>query len=148
MYAETESLNSVGFRHVVEDALAVLKGQALSQDRKHYVLSDLSKIISDAKVCSDSARVNTWYSAKSNRDAYELFSLLRHDIGLEGQPWQEWLDSASVVLNKLAFDEQDLDISQRNNASQLLEELLACLSSVPRRVSFSPLASDAVERWA
>ena len=130
MHAESDSLRSLGFRHVVEDAVAVLRGQTLPADRRTYVLHDLSKIVSDAKAFSGASPAN--FASSANRQAYAFYTLLSVDHKIDGRPWQHFLGASAIVLKKLARGQAGIDEHQRKETILFLEDLLACLSTGPR----------------
>lgn len=132
MYRETNSLTSVGFRHVLEDGLAILAGQQLNQDRKAFVLQDLAQVLTEAKQCSDVARGQGWFLANANQEAFELFSILERSLAREGKQWHALLDAAASVLQALAGGAAGLSDAQRQEATQFLKTILSCVTNLPK----------------
>jgi hypothetical protein len=142
MHTHAESLRSVGFLHVVEDALALLNGKKLSEERRTYVLKDLTKIISDAKDFSSVGQGNMRFVTSVNRQAYDFFSLLNEEHEINGKPWPQLLTSAAGALRQLAKDAGTVNKAQREAAKLLLGEILATLSSGPREPLFRHVSAQ------
>jgi len=128
----TDSLGSVGFRHVLEDGLAILGGKTLERDRQEFVLRDLAGVISEAKRCSDLVQGQSWFLANANQEAFELFALIERLTSGEDRPWTNLLDSAATTLQALAAGKPPLTAKQVQETTQFLQTVLSCVSNMPR----------------
>lgn len=124
---EADSLSSVGFRHVVEDGLAILAGQLIQEKRRDFVLHDLATVINEANNFSKPAGGNAWFSSIRNHEALELYTLLDRRLRDSNKTWQEALETSARVLQQLAGGDSKLDEIQKQATTWFLNELLACV---------------------
>jgi hypothetical protein len=142
MAGDLASMAGVGFRHVVEEGLSLLKGEQLPAERRDYVLARLSTLLHEAVMGSQIVDREALFIGSQERDAYESFSLLerhlRHHRG-----WREMLQRTEDALNALKRS-GDAPVQVRSTAVELLEELRGSLRregiggirSLPEEIEF------------
>ncbi len=124
MTSELGTVASVGFRHVVEDGLSLLRDQRLSKARREYVLEELMKLLTDAARGQEIMAEQTLFVGAKDRDAYDSYSLLARY--LRDETWKDRLDASREALRRLAAGSAAPN-SERSAAIGLLKELLASL---------------------
>ena len=125
--------NSLGFRHVIEDGLAILSGAEIQPDRRAYVLRDLAQLLVEAKRGSDLVQQSAFFVASADHSAFESYSLLDHYLGRthDENQWTEMLRAAEVTLEELRKEAPKLNEADKSTAENLLGELLARLMQEP-----------------
>jgi hypothetical protein len=129
MAHDPNPLASVGFRHVIEDGLAILKGQQLQDDRKRFVLTDLARIADDA--AASAVRHEALMFSERRAESTQIFLLLKKRIPA-GDSWQNWLKKAASAFTKLAHNHGNALPEEREAAQRFLSELSGCLAGLPR----------------
>lgn len=125
--------NGLGFRHLIEDGLAILRGETIRPDRRAYVLGDLSDLVLQAKRGSDIIRSSSLFVSPADRSAYESFSLLdRYLNEAENERWNDVLERTQEALNELRKQNPRLGDDQRNAAMCLFERILSGLNREPK----------------
>jgi len=124
MARELATVGSVGFRHVVEDGLTLLKERRLPPARREYVLDELVRLLSDAARGKEIMAEQTLFVGARDRNAYESYSLL--DRYLRDESWKSRLEASQGALRRLA-EGASASGEERSAAMDLLEELLASL---------------------
>jgi hypothetical protein len=79
--AQPNWTSGLGFRHLMEDGIAILQNQPVGPDRRKYVLDDLSELIGRANRGSDLFRNHALFVASGDRGAVESFSLFDRFLG-------------------------------------------------------------------
>ena len=128
---DLSALGSVGFRHVLEDGLAILQGRQLSEERTLFVLRDLARIASDTRDASAFFRPQGQLFSASSQEAHQLLSLLAKRSAPQGIAWRDWLETSASVFQRLV-DAHPVTNEQKKAATQFLEELLGCVRALPR----------------
>ncbi len=124
--------SSLGFRHVIEDALAILAGQTINPDRRAYVLRDFSNLLIEAKRGSDLVQQDTLFVTSADRSAYESYSFFDRYLGQKHDDhWTEKLKIAEAVFEELGKDVPILEERDRLAATSLLFEVLTVLRNEP-----------------
>ena len=132
MPAQLSWTNGVGFRHLIEDGLAILQGRPIIPDRRKYVLDDLSELVLRAKIGSDLVRNNALFVASADRSAVELFSVIDRFLDeAESDHWKGVLDRAEEALKQLRTGGVPQDQS-RKAAIILLQRILSGLTREPK----------------
>ena len=127
MHEDLSELASVGFRHVVEDGLAILSGQAIPAARQQFVLEDLARIAEQAGEVSATPPASMFRS--SDREAHLLFSLLIHRSTPPNVSWDEWLGRAARAFRGL-MDGLAVTQEERDAARSFLQEVLGCIRAL------------------
>jgi hypothetical protein len=124
MAGELGTVASVGFRHVVEDGLSLLKDRRLPAGRREYVLDQLSKLLNDAARGQQIVANQALFVGSRDRDAYESYSLL--DRHLRNEEWEGRLKASQEALRRL-LEGSAAPREARSAAIDLLKELLTSL---------------------
>jgi ribosomal protein L29 len=125
MFTEQNATTSVGFRHVVEDGLALLRDENLAQDRRKYVLDDLVALLAEAHRGDEIIRQETLFAGSEIKRAMESFSLLnrylrtRYDEELASK-----LQESKEALENLRSNTR-VSKAARSTAIEVLEALLS-----------------------
>lgn len=125
MASESSLVGNIGFRHVIEDGLSVLRNGDLDPKRRKYVLEDLTRLMQEARKGSDLAKHVSLFVRSDEISAFETFSLLDrylkhgHDVH-----WREKLPGAEKTFTQLALN-AEVSPEARTAAIALLTELLA-----------------------
>src|SRR5258708_28482383 len=122
MNDDLSSLSSVGFRHVIEDGLAILRGVEVHEDRRQFVLADLERIAADAKSASTFPNPQALLFGGANREAHQVFSLLNKRFAKNGADWQQWLQSAALAFDKMAHQPTTVTDDDRPSPVRFLED--------------------------
>ena len=99
MASELATAASVGFRHVVEDGLSLLREQRLPAARQEYVLSKLVRLLSDAARGQEIMAEQALFVGAKEREASESYSLL--DRYLQNEDWTTRLAVSRDALRRL-----------------------------------------------
>lgn len=125
MAGEFGTTASVGFRHVIEDGLALLKEENLPDARRKFVLERLGRLLQEAARGREMIAKEALFVGSSSRSAYESYSLLERY--LHSSMWEKRLEASEQAIEELAGGSQVRQEAKRS-AIELLEELLASLS--------------------
>lgn len=123
----TEALGSVALRHVIEDAIALIRDKKeLEPSRRASVLTDLEGLLDDACKGSELSHAAGLFVAPSEKSAFEAFSLFIRHLGEAGNQWDETLTRSREAVKALhsgrAPEGADIKV-----ATSLLESLLTSL---------------------
>jgi hypothetical protein len=125
---DLSSFADIGFRHIVEDALAILGNQPIDPDRRAYVLGDLVRLFRDASRGSKIASHRTFFVDSDDKSAYEDFErldrYLRHRYK---DTWGQLLDDVSGALDRLQ-KEVPVSADAKQKSQELLQELLKSIA--------------------
>ncbi len=98
----TASTSDVGLRQVVEDALQLLQGGELEDDRREFVISDLKDLFESASRGSELADEESLFFGADDISAYESFSFVEQHVRREFDgALRERLSEISKVFTKL-----------------------------------------------
>jgi hypothetical protein len=132
MSAQPNRTNGLGFRHLIEDGVAILQNRPLDPNRRQYVLEDLSGLLMRARRGSDLVRNNALFVASADRTAVESFSVLDRFLDeAESDNWKPILEQTQEALTQL----QDGNVPQdqlRDAAIKLFGRILSGLTREPR----------------
>lgn len=125
MFTEPNVATSVGFRHVVEDGLAILHNEDLAQDRREYVLGDLTALLEEAHKGVELIQKEALFAGSEFKRAMESFSLLNRylraryndDLALK-------LEASKQALEGLRANTA-IPEAVRSTAIEVLTELLS-----------------------
>lgn len=142
MASDLAAIAGVGFRHVVEEGLSLLKGRDLPPERRDYVLERLGALLKGAVAGSQIVDREALFIGSRERDAYESFSLLERHLQ-HRQDWRQMLQSAEDALNALQRAHRPSE-DVNSTAVELLEELRQSLRregvggirSLPEEIEF------------
>ena len=125
-------INGLGFRHLIEDGVAILQNRPIDADRRKYVLDDLSDLVLTAKRGSDLVRNNALFVASADRNAVESFSLLDRFLDeAETDQWKVILEQTEQALKQLQRGAVPTQES-REAAIVLLKQILSGLIREPK----------------
>lgn len=128
MPAQPKWTNGVGFRHLIEDGIAILQDAPIAPDRRAYVLDDLFNFVLRAKRGSDLVRSNALFAASAERSAVESFSVLDHFLDdTESESWKTAFEKAEDALTQLKSGSEPKEES-RLAAILLLQKVLSGLT--------------------
>jgi hypothetical protein len=124
--------SGLGFRHLIEDGIAILQNQPLAPARRQYVLDDLSELIERANRGSDLFRNHALFVASGDRGAVESFSLVDRFLGgAESDYWKSILAQAQEALYQLRNG--DIPKAETSGAAiNLLNKILSGLTREPK----------------
>jgi hypothetical protein len=119
-----EPLGSVALRHVVEDAIALIRDKKeLAPSRRLSVLTDLESLFDDAWKGSELSHAGGLFVAPADKSAFEAFSLFNRHLG---EAVDQGLRRSRKAVKALQSG-QDPDGADLTAATSLLESLLASL---------------------
>lgn len=125
MHEDLSELASVGFRHVVEDGLAILEGRQVPAARQQFVLEDLARIAQEAGQVSAAPSASLF---RADREAHLLFSLLIRSAP-PGVAMAEWLNRASRAFQGL-IGQGAVSQEERDAARLFLQEVLGSIRAL------------------
>jgi hypothetical protein len=120
-----EPLGSVALRHVVEDAIALIRDKKeLAPARRASVLTDLQSLFDDAWKGSELSHAGGLFVAPADKSAFEAFSLFIRHLG--GDQWNQRLSRSRQAVKALQGGQtpQNDDVAI---TTSLLESLLTSL---------------------
>jgi hypothetical protein len=123
----TEPLGSVALRHVVEDAILLIRdNKELTPSRRKSVLSDLEILFDEAYKGSELSHGGSLFVAPTEKTALEAFSLLNRHLSEGAENWDRRLSRSREAVKALQSGQapEDADL---NTVTLLLEGLLASL---------------------
>jgi hypothetical protein len=141
MFEEPTLAETVGLKHVIEDGLAVLSGQALAADRREFVMRDLQTLLNQALRGSRIASQATLFLGEDDKEAFGSFALIDRYLG--AAQVATWLTQAPNALRVIEQIQQAKvpDERQRKVALEILTSLLTQIITEP---SSEPATRDAV----
>lgn len=132
MPAQPTWTSGVGFRHLIEDGVAILQNQPVGPDRRKYVLDDLAELIGRANRGSDLFRSHALFVASADRSAVESFSLVDRFLGgAESDHWKSVLAQAQEAFHQLRNGGVP-GAEARDAAIGLLKKILSGLTREPK----------------
>jgi hypothetical protein len=123
----TEPLGSVALRHVVEDAIALIRDKKeLVPSRRASVLTDLESLFDDAWKGSELSHAGGLFVAPADKSAFEAFSLFNRHLGEAVDHWDQSLFRSRQAVKALQSGQapESADVAV---ATSLLESLLTSL---------------------
>ena len=120
------SLGGIGFRHMLEDGLAILREQAaVSVERRRYVLRDLADLFDEAHKGSDVFQREEYYFDPVDSSAVRSFAFIERHLSHHVRPTLSG-DLAIVcrVLREINVGEA-VQPNEREIAKGVLREILA-----------------------
>ncbi|WP_316188708.1 hypothetical protein [Bradyrhizobium sp. SZCCHNS1054] len=118
---------SVGLRHVLEDSLAVVRGQTLERDRRELVLRNLQKFVTQAMEGSASTTATAFANTRGTVDTIEAYELVHRMLSSRLQnDLVPRLRTTESVLSELSRD-VEVDAERRKAAADLIDLLLRSL---------------------
>ena len=92
----------IGFRHVIEDALAILKNEEVDQNRRDFVLQDVDGLLREAIKGLDLERRDSLFVGSANRNAFDTLQFFDHYLSTAGQEeWKDQLPEVQATFNNL-----------------------------------------------
>jgi hypothetical protein len=132
MPAHPDWTNGVGFRHLIEDGVAILQNRPVDPNRRQYVLGDLSDLVLRARRGSDLVRNNALFVASGDSTAVESFSMLDRFLDeAESDHWKAILEQTQEALAQLQGGNLPPD-QLRDAAVKLLGRILSGLTREPK----------------
>ncbi|NKB55721.1 MAG: hypothetical protein GKS00_05230 [Alphaproteobacteria bacterium] len=136
----TASTTDVGLRQVIEDALSILQGGQVADDRRKFVISDLKKLFDLASRGSELAEQENLLFGVEDISAYESFSFVeqhvRHEFNGE---LGERLSEVCGVFSKLNTGEA-IAQEEGEKSSEFLSVFLGKVEKEP--TTFTSTESD------
>lgn len=131
MFEEPTLAEAVGLKHVIEDGLAVLHGQALGAERRDFVMRDLYTLLDRAIRGSHIASQAALFLGEDDKQAFGSFALIDRYLGT-GQT-TTWLDQAPNALRaiKQIQNAQVPNEAERVVALTILDALLTQIITSP-----------------
>ena len=130
--------NSIGFRHVLEDGLAILSKQdhSIDIDRKKYVLEDLVSFLSKAVEGLSISSEQSLFVGSSEKNAFEVYLLLKRYLAHDA----DWTNKLRLTESALCHLSQDVDVpaDEQGAALELIENLLDRVRSQGLGVPLQP----------
>ena len=122
---ELESLSGIGFRHMLEDGLAIVISDAeLPSDRRQYVLHDLAGLFDEARKGSDVSRREDYYFDPTESTALRSFVFVERHLSQEGLgSLSPNLATACKVLRAI-MDDTAVEQADRQIAGEILRDML------------------------
>ena len=100
----TEPLGSVALRHVVEDAILLIRGtKQLAPSRRKSVLTDLEILFDEAYKGSELSHRGSLFVAPTEKTAFEAFSLFNRHISLTESESRGELSYESVIWRAISM---------------------------------------------
>ena len=128
----TEPLGSVALRHVVEDAILLIRdNRELAPSRRKSVLSDLEILFDEAYKGSELSHGGSLFVAPTEKSAFEAFSLFNRHLSEGAGNWDQRLSRSREAVKAL-LNGRMLENADRNTVTLLLEGLLASLQKHTR----------------
>lgn len=140
------SFSNIGLRHVLEDAIAILLGKHVDQQRRDYVLGDVLQLCQDAERGSQIASQRSLFIRSADEFALMRFSFIDRYLDFSTrEQLMEQLRNLTVTLDALRRN-KPIEPESRNLAVKFLEEFK---QNLRRRGNMEPSArSDAfAERY-
>ena len=123
----TEPLGSVALRHVVEDAISLIRDhKELAPARRESVLSDLESLFNEAYKGSELSHGGGLFVAPTDKTAFEAFSLFNRHLSEVGGDWDQRLIRSRKAVKALQSGQAPEHVDA-TTATSLLESLLASL---------------------
>jgi hypothetical protein len=117
---------NVGLRHVIEDGLAILANDHLTDDRRKFVVEDLSDLLGNAYRGSELAKNSSLFVKATDRTAFEAYSLLDRLSGDGSTAIREQLRASAEAFDALKHEKEFSD-DQKKRVTQFLKQLLGSL---------------------
>lgn len=134
--------SNIGFRHVVEDGLSILKGEALDDERRSYVLKELAERFESAKRGFEMAEQAKFFFGKADQAANASSSMMRQYL----RSWQDGrlhgdVSAAHRALASACEGAKPAASSVDVKAAIILLDALvkALKQDAQRRIPFAPL---------
>src|SRR5271165_2866332 len=98
----TEPLGSVALRHVIEDAISLIRDhKELAPTRREIVLSDLEILFNDAHKGSELSHGANLFVAPTEKRAIEAFWLFSPHLSEAGEDWEQRLVQSQQAVRAL-----------------------------------------------
>jgi hypothetical protein len=131
MNTEITMQTGLGLRHVIEDGIAILKGEQFAQQRRDYVLNDLQSLFGEVVRGSALVHSPSLFIGREDKRAFEAFSLLDRFLPSDDHAVQETLKLSADTLGEIKSGKQ---VSSEQSA-KLMNFLMTIVSSLRRQDS-------------
>lgn len=123
----TEPLGSVALRHVVEDAILLIRdNKELAPSRRQSVLYDLQILFDEAYKGSELSHGGSLFVSPNEKTAFEAFSLFNRHLSEGAEDWDQRLSRSREAVKALQSGRVP-ENNGRNTVILLLEGLLTSL---------------------
>lgn len=122
---ELESLSGIGFRHMLEDGLAIVtEGAELPNDRRQYILRDLAGLFNEARKGSDVFQRGEYHFDPTESTALSSFAFVERHLSQEGlASLSPNLATVCKVLRAI-MDGEPVEQVERQVAGKILRDML------------------------
>lgn len=120
--------NQLGLRHLIQDAIGILRGESLTEARRNFVLADLQDLFQKVVRGHELVRSPSFFVGTAERGAFEAFSLLDRFLPAveAGGSVQDALKVSAERLAEL-MDGHQVSPEQRQDSATFLGKILASL---------------------
>lgn len=131
MFEEPSLAEAVGLKHVIEDGLALLHGQALAAARRDFVMRDLQTLLHQAIRGSQIASQSTLFLGEDDKQAFGSFTLIDRYLGTgQAATWLHQAPDALQVIEQIQHA-QEPNETQKKVALEILSALLTQIITGP-----------------
>lgn len=117
----------LGLRHLIEDAIGILRGDAVSDARKDFVLADLQDLFHKVVRGHELIQSPALFVGTADRWAFEAFSLLDRFLPPDGAASVHNALKASADRLAEIKDGHPVPVAQRQESVKFLSQILASL---------------------
>lgn len=128
---------SIGLRHVLEDSLAILRGETFNKERKKLVLTKVGHFMTDAKKGSDVIGSAVFVNEPNSAQRVEAYALLFHHLSQSFPDLADKIQTTAEVLDRLDRSER-IEKKRRLDAEDLIGSLLDSLNYEDAVSAFNP----------
>jgi hypothetical protein len=119
--------SELGLRHLIEDAIGILRGSAFPDARRNFVLTDLQDLFHKVVRGHELIQSPSFFVGTADRGAFEAFSLLDRFLPPSGAvSVQDALRASADRLAELK-DGHVVPVEQRQESAAFLSKILASL---------------------
>lgn len=122
-------IRSVGFNHIIEDALSIIQNKRIDEARRHLVIKDLSSIFKQVLHGHVITHSKTFFVNSIESDASETYSIFKALLEPSlNERWIEHIVAVNSALSTVQNGQETVCIEHQPMAEHLLQNLLHAIS--------------------
>jgi hypothetical protein len=119
--------SELGLRHLIEDAISVLRGETLSDSRRDFVIGDMQDLLHKIVRGQELVHSTSLFMGSADRGAFEAFSLLDRFLPLgDSNSTHNALRTSAARLSEIK-EGKIVPTEGRRESAAFLAQILASL---------------------
>ena len=136
-------IRDLGLQHVLENALSILRSEAIADQRRAQVIESIIELLNEADKGSSILKSNSLAVSSNEGPALQSFSIFHKCLGQSQDVIESRLNEAKALMSDVASGRSP-ELAERKSVEALFAGLLAFIK---RERSLIPLSSSKEYRF-